>query len=236
MVEVDVFWSFGIGASFATAAHRQIKKEVCEWWESPYFLYNVLFAAVIFAPSGIWLLWINCGWETMYLLNKNMPAVIPCVFAATNVTQAILGYYLAQRFIKREKLNLAHYTWIFGWGMTLLILVGGWRRFLYAGTFEDWNGIDTAAVSLGAYLESGLGGAAPWFKYTHLPVKEYPITDFFSSKIFFSLIGMGFFFIPAFAIPVLKWTKAGKELADCESKSAGGAEAAAAAASRDGTA
>ncbi len=27
MVQVDVFWAFGIGASSAVAAHRQIKEE-----------------------------------------------------------------------------------------------------------------------------------------------------------------------------------------------------------------
>ncbi len=198
MVQVDVFWTFGIGASFAVSAHKQIRKEYHEgkkWYESRFFRYNLLFHSLLFVPSGVYLLWANTGWETMYMLNKNMPAIIPCLFAMTNILCGILGYYAAYRFIIANNMKLANFMWIFGWGMLLLILLIGWRRFTYAGTFEDWNGNITA-----------------WFSYLPKPVKQYAITDFFSSHIFKALIGMGVFFVPAMFIPILKWMWEGRNL------------------------
>lgn len=191
MVQVDIFWTFGIGASFATAAFRQIRKETSEgkkWFESPSFRYNLLFLSIIFVPSGVYLLWANPGWETMFMLNRNMPPVIPCLFAMTNMLSGILGYRVAHFFITKKNIKWAHAAWIFGWGMVLLILSIGWRRFTYAGTFEDWN-----------------GNISEWFSYVKEPVKHYAITDFFSSHIFKALIGMAVVFIPALFIPVIKW-------------------------------
>lgn len=198
MVQVDVFWAFGIGASFAVSAHRQIKKENSEgkkWYESRFFRYNLLFHSLVFVPSGVYLLWANTGWETMYMLNKNMPAIIPCLFTMTNMLCAILGYWVAYRFITARNMKLANATWLFGWGMLVLILSIGWRRFTYAGTFEDWN-----------------GNISSWYSYIPEPVKQYAITDFFSSHIFWALIGMGVIFVPAMVIPILKWLNEGRNL------------------------
>ncbi len=193
MVEVDVFWTFGIGALFATAAYKEIRKEREEgkkWYETKSFLYNLLFHSVLFVPSGVYLLWANTGWETMYMLNKNMPAIIPCLFAMTNILFAILGYRVAYGFVVSGKMKLANLTWMFGWGMMLFILLVGWKRFLYAGTFTDWN-----------------GEVINWFSYVAEPVKHYRLIDFFSFHIFYALIGMGIFFVPAIAIPLIIWLR-----------------------------
>lgn len=198
MVQVDVFWTFGIGASFAVAAHRQIKEENKEgkkWYESRFFRYNLFFHSLVFVPSGVYLLWANTGWETMYMLNKNMPAIIPCFFTMTNMLCAILGYWVAYHFITAGNMRAANATWAFGWGMLVLILSIGWRRFTYAGTFEDWN-----------------GNITEWYSYLALPIKQYAITDFFSSHIFWALIGMGVVFIPTLVIPILKWLNEGRKL------------------------
>jgi len=68
MIEVDVFWSFAFGASFAAFAQESLRAEekpfVNEW-----FLYTLVFLSTIFAPSGIYLLWAFPGWESMFVLG-----------------------------------------------------------------------------------------------------------------------------------------------------------------------
>ena len=72
MVQVDVFWAYGIGASFATAATYRLagrpgapRRRVLRW-SDPYLMGTVLYCSVLFAPSGTWLLWGFPDWETMH--------------------------------------------------------------------------------------------------------------------------------------------------------------------------
>jgi hypothetical protein len=193
MIQVDVFWSFGIGAAFATAAHRQIAADPGPWTASPYFRYTLLFQSLVFNPSGAYLLWANPGWESMYMLSGRMPAIIPCLFAFANVALGILGYWTAYRCIKRGKKGLAHAAWAFGWGVSVLILLIGFRRFTYAGTFEDWHGPIDA-----------------WAAFRSEPVRPLPLGDFLHSHIFRALLVMGIPFLPAFILPVVRWGRAGR--------------------------
>ena len=60
MVQVDVFWSYGLGATFALAASKQLvarRREVVEdrRWTDPYLLKTLLFLALVFVPSGVYL-------------------------------------------------------------------------------------------------------------------------------------------------------------------------------------
>lgn len=65
MVEVDVFWAYGIGAGFAAAATHQIalsKDRLAgagwqRFFSSPYAFVTVLYCALLLAPSGAYLLW-----------------------------------------------------------------------------------------------------------------------------------------------------------------------------------
>ena len=60
MVQVDVFWSYGLGSSFALAAGKQLAAERAAkkgLLDSPYFSKTLLFLSTLFAPSGAWLLW-----------------------------------------------------------------------------------------------------------------------------------------------------------------------------------
>ena len=60
MVQVDIFWSYGIGAGLAVAAHRQIMEERSEsgtvWQKamaSPYFAKVLLFLGARFRALGL---------------------------------------------------------------------------------------------------------------------------------------------------------------------------------------
>lgn len=90
MIQVDVFWAFAMGASFAVAATEGLKKSESMFCNK-YFVYTVCFLSMIFAPSGIYLLWHFTGWETMFFLDRDLHGIWPCIFAHTNVS---LGNYL----------------------------------------------------------------------------------------------------------------------------------------------
>ena len=73
MVQVDVFWSYAIGSGLAVAASRQLRArrtipaaERAPLTETPWFNHTLLFLALLFAPSGLYLLWEFPSWETMH--------------------------------------------------------------------------------------------------------------------------------------------------------------------------
>ena len=55
MVQVDVVWGYAFGATFAAAAARQLE-EIEDTFDNPYFTYTLAFLAILFAPSGLYLL------------------------------------------------------------------------------------------------------------------------------------------------------------------------------------
>lgn len=64
MVQVDIFWSFAIGAGFAASADKQLENED-KPFESKGFIKNLLWLSIFFVPSGATLLWGFPAWETM---------------------------------------------------------------------------------------------------------------------------------------------------------------------------
>jgi hypothetical protein len=75
MVQVDVFWTYALGASFAASAGRQLKEEAGDGkptFQSYYFVRTLLFLSILFVPSGVCLLWVVPGWETMFAGDRNL--------------------------------------------------------------------------------------------------------------------------------------------------------------------
>ena len=188
MVQVDVFWSYSLGASFAAAAARQLEKE-----ESPfinkYFIYTILYLACIFAPSGIYLLWNFPHWETMQVASTHgdLPAWLVVGFSVTNITQGILGFLVSWFFIKRGRFLAAHMQWFIGYFFMFFILIygwdgTGWQRFLYDATVS--NGV-------------------LWTEGTHMGFA------FLCSNVAMTLLGMGFFVMPFLVWPMIKWISLG---------------------------
>jgi hypothetical protein len=167
MVQVDVFWSYGLGATFAVASSRQllarrraaaadaarrrslpqVGTSVLSRWSDPYLLRTLLFLAVVFVPSGVWLVWGFPSWETMHVGDMGMPAWLVTLFAFTNVTQGVLAYLVAEWLIARGRTYLAYLQIVAGYLGMFFILVHGWdgkgyQRF-FSPTREDflgWNG------------------------------------------------------------------------------------------------
>lgn len=149
MVQVDVFWSYAIGAGFAASAARQIQSQEktgkFQMLENSAFARAAIFLGALFAPSGICLLWAFPGWETMYAARSwdDLPAWLVAAFAITNVTQGILGFWVTSRFIRQNRLFAANLQWVLGYLLMFFILVHGWdgagyRRF-FTRTVAEWQ-------------------------------------------------------------------------------------------------
>ena len=175
MVQVDVFWAYGLSAGLAVAGHKAIKKAPT-WWVNKPFLYSVIWNACLFGPSGIFLLWSFPGWETMFVATNHLsiPSWLVTIFSLTNVTQGILGFWVTAKLIRSGHWRAAVWQPIWSHMAMMTILIFGWdgagyRRFFYAGTGEEWH--------------SGV---------------NYPISAFFSCSVFFSLLGLGVVFLPTY--------------------------------------
>lgn len=174
-MQVDVFWSYGLNAGLALAASKAIKKE-SHLFYNKYFTLSLLWTASIFAPSGLYLLWENPGWETMFVArnHSSIQAWVACLFGFTNISQGVLGFWITARLIKAGRRNAACLQVIWSHALMFFILFFGWdgsgfRRFFYPGTGEEWH--------------TG---------------KAYPLLRFFDSQIFYTLLGMAVIFIPTY--------------------------------------
>ncbi len=161
MVQVDIFWSYSLGAGMALAAARQIqakhatanndhsKPEASDFdkaFDSPYFLKTILYLAILFAPSGVALLWGFPSWETMHVGSKDMPTWLVTGFAISNITQGMLGYWVVRKLILSHKLYQAFLHYIAGYFMLFFILIHGWDGTGYMRFFSptkahlaDWT-------------------------------------------------------------------------------------------------
>jgi hypothetical protein len=176
MVEGDVFWSYGLGASFALAAFRQIReiesgrpdaggielsrgqlrglKRLFKEIESgdssftnQYFMKLLLFLSVLFVPSVTNMLWSNPSWETAHVGSyETIPGWLVSGLSVTNVTQAILGYWVTRNLLTRGEYYKAAQQTIYGYLAFWFLMVNGWdktgyRRFFSKDrdAFENWR-------------------------------------------------------------------------------------------------
>jgi len=202
MNQVDLFWSFAIGSSFAAAASNQLKEEE-DVFNNKYFVKTLLFLSLIFTPTFAYLGTQFPGWESMfalhsYLVNTGIspPGVRPptagLLMAGLTVlylVAGISGFFFAFKFIKKGNMKAVHILWIAAYLLTAEMLLIGWdgtafERLTYAGTWYEWD-------------QWKLHGAA----------NNYVWTDFFGSPTFKSIIAIGFFVLPPMAWIYYKWPR-----------------------------
>jgi len=188
MVQVDIVWSYAFGATLAASAARQLKDQE-KPFDNKYYTYILLFLAILFAPSGVYLLWQFPNWETMQVATTHgdIPAWLVVIFAITNMTQGILGYWITWKLIRKKNFYGAYVNWIVAWIIFWSILVmgwdtTGWQRFLYDSTMN--NGV-------------------LWQPGMHMGL------NFFTGNVFMTLVGMGVFIAPALSIPIAMWIRDG---------------------------
>jgi MFS family permease len=208
MVQVDVFWSYGIGSGFALAAARQLQArrdgaegdpEPSGLATNPYLLACTLYLALLFAPSGIWLLWGFPDWETMQVApdHSALPAWLVACFAVTNISQGVLGFWVTERLILRGRRYLAFLNMVLGYFGMFFILVHGWdgrgyQRFLSANraVFGTWPATPTAG--------DALSRAGAWV----------------TSPVALTLAGMAVAIVPALLVPMVSWLRSGRRAGD----------------------
>src|SRR5262245_7480883 len=125
MVQVDVFWAYGIGAGFAVAASHQLAAGPRRpLLREPQAVSTLLYCGLLFAPSGAWLLWAFPGWETMQVAATHaaLPGWLVALFAITNVSQGLLGFWVARELIRRGRVYAAFLQVGLGYAAMFFIL------------------------------------------------------------------------------------------------------------------
>ncbi|ETO32513.1 hypothetical protein RFI_04605 [Reticulomyxa filosa] len=182
MIEVDVFWSFAIGASIACAAGPSLQYN-SNPLASSYFAYLCFVLACVFAPSGCYLLIAYPGWESMFLLNReyvNSYPILITIFSSTNTLLGMIGYYEAwwvMRYTPNGLIRAQKY-WVIPYVIMFAILGLGYNRFLYSSSYENFH--ENKKVD--------------WMEFFTQP-----------SDVFVTLLKMGLILIPLLYYPVFAW-------------------------------
>lgn len=121
------------------------------------------------------------GWESMFMLSREtIHGGLACVFAASNVLLGVIGFCIAFALIKQGKELFATSLWVWSYVVMIGILGFGYRRFLYAGTEQEW----AAGV-------------------------PYDLLDWLGSPVFYTLLVMGVFVVPPLYWAFLFWPMEG---------------------------
>ncbi|MDJ1131322.1 hypothetical protein [Streptomyces iconiensis] len=157
-LQAVLFWAFGTGATFAVSAARQLQHwrrftgtapgGLLKWRAgsraaNPYLCLTALFAGVLMAPTGLFLLWQNPSWATMHAADAHdgVWAGFVLLYAGGVVVGALIGFLLAQALCL---MGMAYWAFLLAVGAHFLLfgtLVHGWdgsgyRRFLSTGRPE----------------------------------------------------------------------------------------------------
>jgi len=195
MVQVDVFWSFALGAGFAASAAPQLRKEDRPF-ETPFFVRTLLYLSILFVPSGAVLLWGFPEWETMQVGSyRTIPAWLVGLFNMTNITQGILGFWAAYRLIRAGRTYSAWLIAVIGYFCMFFILVHGWdgtgyQRFFYC--CKGWGAETCTSWSSG----------------------DFSVLRWLGSPVAIALAGMGVVMLPLLFSWMSGWVKQGYELGD----------------------
>lgn len=201
MVQVDVFWGYGFGASLAMVGGRQVLA-AAEPYYNKYFVQTLLFLALIWSPTGLLLLIRHPSWETMQAAADfiSMSEWIVLAFGITNVTQGILGFWVGIKLMEKGKYLAANYNWMIGYLGLFFILVYGWDGLGYDRFFYDRDMLEGSPAWVpGAGVGNDLVG---FFN---------GVLNFLQSSVFVTLMIDAVYLLPPFAILGFLWLKEGYE-------------------------
>lgn len=158
MVEVDVFWAYGIGAALATAAGAPVARASAPL-STPQFTRALLLLSLVWAPTGLLLLLRHPSWETMQVADSfaDIPHWLVLAFGLTNVTQGIVGFWVSARLLRQGRPWAAHVNWMLGYFGMFFILLYGWDGLGYDRFLYDRDMFGGAAWTPGAGLQPGAG-------------------------------------------------------------------------------
>lgn len=158
MVEVDVFWAYGIGAALATAAGAPVARASAPL-STTHFTRALLLLSLVWAPTGLLLLLRHPSWETMQVADSfaDIPPWLVLAFGLTNITQGIAGFWVSARLLRQGRPWAAHVNWMLGYFGMFFILLYGWDGLGYDRFLYDRDMFGGAAWTPGAGLQPGAG-------------------------------------------------------------------------------
>ncbi|PKV84582.1 hypothetical protein [Streptomyces sp. TLI_146] len=172
-IQAALFWAYATGATFAVSAGRQL-----QWWErsvygegvrtrsraaNPYLALTLLYAAVLLAPTGLFMLWRNPSWATMQVARDHdgVWAGFVLFYAGGIVAAALLGFLAAQLLVLVGAGYWAYLQSVGGHFLLFGTLIHGWdgngyRRTLTtsAKAYREWSQ-DSVVNNVLHFLTSG---------------------------------------------------------------------------------
>ncbi|PVZ66385.1 hypothetical protein [Pelagibaculum spongiae] len=189
MVQVDIFWAYGLGATIAAVSGRQLVKEASPFINK-YFVWGLLFLALIWNNTGVLLLLKHPSWESMQVFKDlyDIPPPVYLMFGITNITQGILGFWVSYKLIQNDRHYLANLNWLLGYFGMFFILIYGW----------DGMGLDRF------FYDRDMFGGAPWTPGAGFA--EGAGLNFALSSVAMTLYFDGLFLLPPLGYMIGKWT------------------------------
>ncbi len=139
MIQVDFFLSYALGGSMSLTSVPAGASPTGDASARAALVRAAWVLGLVWAPSGLLLLWTHPAWETMQVAQHldDVPVWLVVVFGLTNFTQGVLGYVVTQRLLIRGKRNQAVAHTRAGFFVTFFLLTFGWDghgydRLLYA--------------------------------------------------------------------------------------------------------
>lgn len=197
MVQVDVFWAYGFGASLATTAARSLK-DVEKPLQSRQYVLSLYFLSLIWAPTGLLLLLRHPSWETMQAAGSlaDIPPWVTLLFGITNISQGMLGFAVGMWLMRKQRVWEAQLNWMFGYFGMFFILIYGWDGLGYDRFFYDRDMLaGSPAWTAGAGTGVGLAGFTSG------------VLKFLRSSVMVTLLIDGVFLIPLFTWLMLRFHK-----------------------------
>jgi len=195
MVQVDVFWAYGFGASLALAAGPKLAA-LPKPMESRYMVWTLLFLALAWSPTGMLLLIRHPSWETMQAAENfySMNEFLVLAFGITNVTQGVLGFWVGSKLVAAGRYFLANLNWMLGYFGMFFILVYGWDGLGYDRFFYDRDMLaGSPAWTPGAGTGATIAGTA------------HAALQFLTSSVAMTLYLDGVYLLPPFAALMFTW-------------------------------
>jgi len=184
MLQPDLFFAFGLSAGLRIAAGKKIKKEDSPF-ANKYFLSAVLWLSIFYIPQVLYLLFRFPAWEAMFAVRglSDYPPWFISLYLVATMVMGTLGFYVTDLFLKRGSVPGALAQ--VGWSMavaTIIVFIGwdgtGYQRLLYTGTGAEWaQGV------------------------------EYPLTAFFSSSVFYTLLWLEALVLIPYNILFIRWAR-----------------------------
>ncbi|UCD84063.1 MAG: hypothetical protein JSU92_12370 [Deltaproteobacteria bacterium] len=145
-VPIDIFTSLFLGALFALTGARPLKSTESTF-RHRYFFRAVLFQLFVFVPIGIYLIYYFTAWSWMYFINPQAHSIWWSVLAICGYFLfMVLGFILAQYFIKKDQIGAARGVMVVGVLGILCFYLLPIRRLLVVGTYEEYVSGDAISI------------------------------------------------------------------------------------------